>query len=294
MTKLVSKNPVQRFKEGRKIVKAKNGYLTTAPTNETIGNYIREKNRSLFGSGWRWYDTRNPRGRDHVALDKEVEVDGWILKPNGSKVAVAARNNPQQKKSQQPTTEKQANKQTTVESNSQNASSTIQNNNTQNKPNNGGSTSNKPLNSNKPVNNNKGTASGNISFKTTFNNARNSGLQEFTWNGKRFNTKKAGEENYIWQNGNWVSPNQSALAFKPIDNLSLELPKVTANNLAGLSGNTSVVQPTKVEPVIQPRNYFNYTLPNYDLIAQNRLKQSGIRTYLKQGGNLKFKFSNKG
>lgn len=100
--------------------------------------------------------------------------------------------------------------------------------------------------------------------------------------------------------GIWGANTQAAwekangLAFTPTKNVSLELPVVTTNNLAGVSGNTSVVQPTRVEPVIQPRNYFNYTLPNYDLIAQNRLKQSGIRTYLKQGGNLKFKFSNKG
>lgn len=104
----------------------------------------------------------------------------------------------------------------------------------------------------------------------------------------------------LTDDGVWGANTQAAwekangLAFTPTENISLELPTVTANNLAGLSGNTSVVQPTKAEPVIQPRNYFNYTLPNYDLIAQNRLKQSGIRTYLKQGGNLKFKFSNKG
>jgi peptidoglycan hydrolase-like protein with peptidoglycan-binding domain len=78
--------------------------------------------------------------------------------------------------------------------------------------------------------------------------------------------------------GVWGANTQAAwekangLTFTPSKNVSLELPVVTANNLAGISGNTSVVQPTKVEPVIQPRNYFNYTLPSYDLIAQNRLK----------------------
>ena len=293
MTKLISRNPIQRFKEGRKIVKAKDGYVVTTPTNETIGNYIREKNRSLFGSGWRWYDTRNPRGRDHVALDKEVEVDGWILKPNGSKVAVVARNNSQQNSTSQRNPSKKG--QVKVETqNSTNNQRTITNNNKSDV----GSQKTIVTQGNKNVQSSAdaGITSGknSINFKTAFNNARNSGLQEFTWRGQKYNTKKAGEENYIWQNGNWVSPNQSALTFKPIDNLSLELPKVTVSDLAGLSGNTSVVQPTKVEPVIQPRNYFNYTLPNYDLIAQNRLKQSGIRTYLKQGGNLKFKFSNKG
>lgn len=95
--------------------------------------------------------------------------------------------------------------------------------------------------------------------------------------------------------GIWGANTQAAwekangLAFTPSENVSLELPSVTANNLAGISGNTSVVQPTRVEPVIQPRNYFNYALPDFNLMAQNRLKQSGIRNYLKQGG--KFKFS---
>lgn len=98
--------------------------------------------------------------------------------------------------------------------------------------------------------------------------------------------------------GIWGADTQAAwekangLAFTPTKNVSLELPVVTTNNLAGVSGNTSVVQPTRVESVIQPRNYFNYTLPDFNLMTQNRLKQSGIRTYLKQGGNLKFKFSN--
>ena len=47
----------------------------------------------------------------------------------------------------------------------------------------------------------------NITFKQAFNNARNSGLKEFTWGGKRFNTKNKGEENYIFSNGKWINPN---------------------------------------------------------------------------------------
>ena len=40
-----------------------------------------------------------------------------------------------------------------------------------------------------------------ISFKLAFGQARNSGLQEFTWNGKRYNTMKAGETKDQWLAG---------------------------------------------------------------------------------------------
>ncbi len=79
MQELISKNPIQRYKQGKQVIK------TSAPVKETVGHYVREKNRSLFGSGWRWYDIYAPAGRSHVALDQEVEQDGWILNPNGSK-----------------------------------------------------------------------------------------------------------------------------------------------------------------------------------------------------------------
>ena len=92
MNKLISKNPVQRFKLGNRIIKAAGGIKTFAPVNETIGRYVREKNRSLFGQGWRWYDTTAPVGKSHMALDQEVEENGWILKPDGSKIKASLRN----------------------------------------------------------------------------------------------------------------------------------------------------------------------------------------------------------
>lgn len=64
---------------------------TSTPKVERIGNYVREKNRSLFGSGYRWYDVNLPVGRHYVFLDKEARVGDWILKPNGTKVQVNAR-----------------------------------------------------------------------------------------------------------------------------------------------------------------------------------------------------------
>lgn len=50
--------------------------------------------------------------------------------------------------------------------------------------------------------------SGRTSFRDAFNRARNAGLSEFTWGGKRFNTRNKGEENYTW-NANtkkWTDP----------------------------------------------------------------------------------------
>lgn len=281
MNKLISRNPIQRFKEGRKIVKAQDGTYLGQPVykRDFLGNsyYLKNERGNIVPGinilrsqldNKKMYSTGNAKGIVYQGADGKLYQNGK---------EVYKRTTPS--KSQQATTKPNSKK---------NIANTVKDNSTQNKSSNGGSTGNKSVDSN------KGITNGNTSFKTAFNNARNSGLQEFTWNGKRFNTKKTGEENYIWQNGNWVNPNQNnALTFKPIDNLSLELPKVTVSNLAGLSGNTSVVQPTRVEPVIQPRNYFNYALPDFNLMAQNRLRQSGIRNYfLKQGG--KFKFSNKG
>lgn len=45
-----------------------------------------------------------------------------------------------------------------------------------------------------------------ISFKTAFNNARNAGQETFNWRGQTYNTRDKGEENYIFQNGKWVNP----------------------------------------------------------------------------------------
>lgn len=49
---------------------------------------------------------------------------------------------------------------------------------------------------------------GRTSFRDAFNQARNSGLSEFTWGGKRFNTRNKGEENYTWDANTkrWTNP----------------------------------------------------------------------------------------
>lgn len=287
----ISRNPVQSFKEGRKIIKAQDGTYLGQPVykrdflgtsyylKDEKGNIVPGMNilRSQLDTK-KMYSTGNAKGIIYKGADGKLYQNGR---------EVYKRTTPSE--SQQTMTEKQADKQTTVESNSQNASSTIQNNSTQNKPNNGGSTNNKPVN-------NKGIAGGNTSFKTAFktafNNARNSGLQEFTWNGKRFNTKKAGEENYIWQNGNWVNPKQNALTFKPLDNPSLELPKapeMTPNNLAGTTGNTSVLGGIYTPGVsINGISTIQNDIQNMNLPTYNR---RGVRDYLRQLGFNPYSFN---
>lgn len=87
---------VQKFKENRKIFKAQGGVKTAAPIEETIGDWVREKNRSLFGSGMRWYNRNSPVGRQAVAMKTETRVKGadgreWILKPDGTKILASLR-----------------------------------------------------------------------------------------------------------------------------------------------------------------------------------------------------------
>ena len=89
---------VQKFKENRKILKAQGGVKTSAPREETIGDWVREKNRSLFGSGMRWYNRNSPLGRQAIAMKTETRVKGadgreWILKPDGTKILASLRGN---------------------------------------------------------------------------------------------------------------------------------------------------------------------------------------------------------
>lgn len=89
---------VQKFKENRKIFKAQGGVKTSAPREETIGDWVREKNRSLFGSGMRWYNRNSPVGRQAIAMKTETRVKGadgreWILKLDGTKILASLRGN---------------------------------------------------------------------------------------------------------------------------------------------------------------------------------------------------------
>lgn len=76
-------------------------FTHSKPKIETIGNWVREKNRSLFGSGMRWYNRNSPVGRQAVAMEKETLVKDangkeWILKPDGTKILASVRKAKQQ------------------------------------------------------------------------------------------------------------------------------------------------------------------------------------------------------
>lgn len=102
------------------------------------------------------------------------------------------------------------------------------------------------------------------SFKQAFNQARNSGLQEFIWNGKRFNTKKKGEENFVFQGRKWVAPQ--------IDTTPITTPII----------NTT---PSLDTPLNQQVSQLNLNTP------QQTYDRTGIREYLRSKGLNPYSFS---
>lgn len=74
--------------------------------------------------------------------------------------------------------------------------------------------------SEKAQNNQKKSSSSQLSFKNAFNQARNSGQKEFTWGGRRFNTMTAAEKKTgatLFQNGKWINPNIKFVVPTPTD-----------------------------------------------------------------------------
>lgn len=275
MNKLVSRDPIQRFKEGKKIVKALKGDNTSTWNPVSYGGY-------------------NLKTGVESALNQTYQP-----KPKKSNSVSDSKNQKQKntKKSDLITNleNSQSNNQNIVKDATNMIISNLRNQTNNNQTTNGYGFPKQGVNEyGFPTNNTRIVTADNhyIGTKGNVGLYRRSALRAGVTNRNQVAAlqRKLG----LTADGVWGANTQAAwekangLAFTPTENISLELPTVTANNLAGVSGNTSVIQPTKVEPVIQPRNYFNYTLPNYDLIAQNRLKQSGIRTYLKQGGKPKF------
>lgn len=276
MNKLVSKNPIQRFKLGNRIIKAAGGIKTFAPVNETIGRYVREKNRSLFGSGWRWYDTQAPVGRDHVALDQEVEQNGWILKPDGSKIKASLRN--RQYQAVPSTTPK------TIQTNTeiQQTTSTAKTNNEKIPTSQKTKEKTISISTKNPIQRKTSTASKKtaipktaktanvnpISFKTAFNNARNAGQETFNWRGQSYNTRDKGEENYVFQNGKWINP---------ISNITFQAPELQSERIE-VPLTASVTSPAVIIPE-------KITAPQ---ITYNR---TGIRQLIRDRGFNPYQFS---
>ena len=257
---LISKNPVQRFKLGNQIIKAAGGVNTVAPTSETIGRYVRERNRSLFGSGWRWYDTTVPVGKSHVALDQEVEQNGWILKPDGSKIKSSLRNRQQQATPSTTPKTVQTNTKTqqiipTAKINNEKIPVTQTKGKTI-------STSTKNLIQRKTKNINS------VSFKTAFNNARNAGQETFNWKGQSYNTRDKGEENYVFQNGKWVNP---------ISNITFQAPELQSEHIE-----------------IFPTTPIDQEVANLKLnvnVPQQTYDRTGVREFIRNKGINPYSFS---
>ena len=99
MNKLISRNPVQRFKQGRKIIFAQEGNKTyyevtekpkipiTKAKEELRNGYMRINNNGKWA--WGKYDSNG----NFVPITKEVVLDdGTILNINGTRSTVSARN----------------------------------------------------------------------------------------------------------------------------------------------------------------------------------------------------------
>ena len=86
MQKLVSRNPVQRFKEGKKIIKAQLGVRTAAPERgTTFGDWMRKQT----SNGYVW---QNKIDNSIIQPGREVLVNGNYLKGNGTYTSASLRN----------------------------------------------------------------------------------------------------------------------------------------------------------------------------------------------------------
>ena len=222
MKKLIQKNPIQRFKEGNKILFAKPGDKFIFNGNEEVveeilngqtilrrknGTYIYPNNRNLTKSN-KISNKEVPTTSQSKAF---INTNKWIPIP--------------WKEFHSLTSIPQVNIISNLQpkDNQEILSTQLQN----------------KSNSQKTQSNNKDKG---ISFKQAFNNARNSGLQEFTWRGNKYNTRSKGEENYIFQNGKWVDPQKntieiSNLSKTPISNLYTPLTESINQKIPNLNLN---------------------------------------------------------
>lgn len=222
MQKLVTKNPVQRFKQGRKIIKAQYGNLIENPTpiiDPETGEYY-------FGE---WEGGNLPVGSKLVRDADSIRSRYLSWRKND---VVANQNNSYLVKGRS------------------------------------GSTQILPVNK-----------SG-ISFKQAFNQARNSGLKEFSWGGKRFNTQKKGEEGFIWSNGKWINPNIKFVAPLPTDMTPEE-----ANEL------NKKAKPIVTQPTIQQNDFARDKQNYYPSAATNTVSYNpnfNWKEALKEARNLHY------
>lgn len=153
MNKLVSRNPVQRFKQGRKIVRAFRGYKMNSSGQWQFIDDTSTRERKTYSS-----DIRNINP-EKIVPQKDgrtiAKINGQWYNQKGQRVVNFGGSQPIQ---QQPEVQ--------IEQQTQKLA---------------------------PV-----TRNGGNSFRTAFDQARNSGKQEFTWNGKKYNTMKKRETKEQW------------------------------------------------------------------------------------------------
>ena len=156
------------------------------------------------------------------------------------------------------------------------------------------------------------------SFRDAFNAARNSGQQFFTWNNEKFTTQNKGEENYTFQNGKWVDP-KSMITFElPENAMTLGTPKEdNITNKTGVDGtvysneyardvfdshpinndvptytpNLTFSQPTITTNFASqqfsiPRQYPTYTYVPHSQDLQNTFTPKAFTLFSKRGGSL--------
>ena len=141
--------------------------------------------------------------------------------------------------------------------------------------------------------------SGGQSFRQAFNAARNAGLKEFTWNGDRFNTMTAAEKEAgatTFQNGKWVAPvsmeslptTEEAYNFKPADNTTIANPKVTPQSTV-VQNDFAASKQANYPTISRGQQLLNaITLrPEYKNIGQFNWRDALKYTFsAKQGGQL--------
>lgn len=228
MNKLVTKNPVQRFKQGKKIQKMQNGGKPWAGYY-TVGNWPRTQTQIKSNSF-----TQTPENGTYYEKTeggKVIERGYW---QNGKQIPLK---NIQSSPVKTITVQKTLPEIIVIGNKSRNQDK-LEEKNIQSP-----------------------------SFKNAFNQARNSGLKEFTWKGKRYTTKKKGEESYSWNNG-----------WKPITNLQQEN-QVILNRDNNVPLSEVAPENLTIEGAMQSLPT-TLNIP----VRVNNLNRSNIRTIIRNGG----------
>lgn len=220
MNKLVSKNPVQRFKLGNRIVKFQQaGKIYASRPREVHGAEVNGERVGYVEIPGKGYIAISPSGKaynyngngavgqlnfkpinlsnyDLYHIWRAAQTPGKITGFTSRDASAVANYWVTRRPSYQrvsPKTDK------VVESSSKQSEPQ--------KEVNSSSVTGQVIGKPSPAKSTMGTRSTNpVSFKMAFNTARNAGQETFNWRGQTYNTRNKGEENYVFQNGKWVNP----------------------------------------------------------------------------------------